>query len=52
VIKSRKTTWTGYVACIGDSCVYGFGGKPLSERYRLKDVSVGGKVIFKWMIKK
>jgi len=37
---------------MGDSCVYGFGGKTLSERHRLEDERIGGKVIFKWMINK
>ena len=52
MIKSRKARWAGHVARMGDRCVCGFGGKTLSERHRLEDVSVGGTVILKWMVKK
>jgi hypothetical protein len=27
VIKSRRMRWLGHVACIGERCLQGFGGK-------------------------
>jgi hypothetical protein len=52
VIKSRKNEKGRACSTYGDSCVHGFVGNILSERHSLEDVSVGGKVILKWMAKK
>ena len=33
VFKSRRTRWTGYVACMGETkCIQGFGGETEAKR--------------------
>ena len=40
------------MACIGESCVHGFGGGYLRERDDLGDPGVDGRIILRWIFRK
>jgi len=49
MIKSRRTRWTGHIACMGRREVYmGFWWRNLRERDHLEGIGVEGIIILKW----
>ena len=52
VIKLRRMTWVGHVACQGRGEVYtGFCWGNLGERDHLGDPGIDGRTILKWMFR-
>jgi hypothetical protein len=53
MIKSRKISWAGHVACMGAVEVYtGFWWGNLKERDHLEDPGVDGRIILRWICRK
>ena len=54
VIKSRRMRWAGHVASMGgkERCIQGFSGGNLSERDKIGDVGVDGRIILRWIFRK
>jgi hypothetical protein len=52
MIKSRRMRWAGHVAQMGDrSGAYRVLVGDLRDRDHLKDVSINGRIILKWILK-
>jgi len=52
VIKSRRVTWVGYVACMGREVCTGFWWGNLGETDHLEDPGIDGWIILHWVFRK
>jgi hypothetical protein len=52
-MKSRRMRWAGHVACMGDRRgAYRVWWGDLKETDHLKDLSIDGRIILKWILNK